>query len=280
MVPALRSVLVASLLAAAVWGRAACAAEPPADPSSLCLAAAAAAEHRHATPPGLLAVIGKVESGHRTPPTGALQPWPWTVDADGQGAYFASKTEAVAWSQQALDSRSVTYLDVGCMQIDLRSHPNAFASLDEAFDPVANTDYAARFLRQLYDGPAGGNWFTAAGFYHSQTPILAAVYREQIAAVAAGLPPPRMAFGHLAFVRLDLIGGGALRLNANRQPARAHHSFTACQIAAILGADLPRRVAGCGAARVHPRRRRVRWHPVRASRRHARLKIARLTLLR
>lgn len=241
--------LVALLLAAIAPGMAARAGEVRANPSALCMSAIAAAERHQGTPPGLLAVIAKVESGRPAPPSGALLPWPWTVDADGQGAFFATKEEAVAWSRQALDSGAVTFLDVGCMQVDLRAHPHAFASLDEAFDPVANAEYGARFLRQLHDGVAGGNWFTAVGYYHSQTPILAAVYRAAVAAVAAGLPPPHMAVGHLSTVRLDLVGGGALQINANRQPARHHRTLSACQIAAILGSDLPRRVAGCSAPR-------------------------------
>lgn len=237
-----------ALLAAPAAVQAASATHDQSDPSSLCLAAIPAAERHYDTPPGLLAVMSKVESG-RASPSGALQPWPWTVDADGEGVFFATKEQAVAWSRQALDFGSVTFLDVGCMQVDLRMHPHAFATLDEAFDPAANTEYGARFLRELHDGIAGGNWFTAIGFYHSQTPVLAALYREQVAAVGAGLPPPRMPSGHLAMMRLDLVGGGVLRINVNHQPARVHRHLSACQIAAILGSYLPRRVAGCAAPR-------------------------------
>jgi Transglycosylase SLT domain len=219
------------------------------DPSGLCLAAIAAAEHHYDVPHGLLAVMAKVESGRRAPPAGALQPWPWTIDADGQGVFFPTKAEAVAWSRQAVDSGTVTYLDVGCMQVDLRSHPNAFANLEQAFDPAANVEYGARFLRQLRDGVGAGNWFAAVGFYHSQTPAFAAEYRAQVAAVASGLPPPRMTGGHLSMVRLDLVGGGTLRINERRQPSRLHRQLSSCQIAAILGSYLPRRVAGCGTPR-------------------------------
>ncbi len=231
--------LLLALLVAPVGVRAA----SPA-PSALCLAAVQAAESHHDTPPGLLAVIAKVESGRATS-SGAVQPWPWTVDADGQGIFFATKEQAVAWSRQALDAGTVTFLDVGCMQVDLRMHPAAFRDLDQAFDPTANTEYGARFLRQLHDGVAGGNWFTAIGMYHSQTPVLAALYREQVAAVGAGLPPPRMPAGHLGSMRLDLAGGGVMRINVNRQPARVHRRLSACQVAAILGSYLPRQVAGC-----------------------------------
>lgn len=241
--------LPGALLAVAIWFAAARAdAGLPGSASDLCLAAVAAAQQHNATPPGLLAVIAKVESGRATA-SGALEPWPWTVDADGEGIFFATKDQAVAWSRQALDSGTVTFLDVGCMQVDLRMHPTAFRDLNEAFDPVANAEYGARYLRQLHDGVAGGNWFTAIGMYHSQTPELAALYRQQVAAVGAGLPRPAMPSGHLSVVRLDLAGGGVLRINIHRQPARVTRHLSACQIAAILGSYLPRRVAGCAEGR-------------------------------
>lgn len=212
------------------------------DPSALCLSAVAAAEQNQHTPPGLLAVIAKVESGRPTPPDNLLQPWPWTVDADGQGLFFATKAQAVAWTRHALAGGSVTYLDVGCMQIDLRMHPHAFRSLDEAFDPTANAEYGARYLHELHDGDAAGNWYAAIGLYHSHTPQLAEAYRAQVAAVAAGRPMPPMPSHTL---RLALVGGGILRINVFRQPARVHRVLSACQVAAILGSYLPRRVAGC-----------------------------------
>lgn len=211
-------------------------------PSALCTAAVVAAEKAEQTPPGLLLQIARVESGRPMPPTNTLQAWPWTVDADGEGIFFDTKVQAVAWTQKALASGTVTYLDVGCMQIDLRMHPHAFRNLDEAFDPMANAAYGARYLRELHDGDAGGNWYIAIGLYHSHTPELAAAYRAQVAAVASGRPMPAMP-GH--FIRLALAGGGILRINL-RQPARVHRTLTACQVAAILGPYLPRKVRGCG----------------------------------
>jgi hypothetical protein len=242
----LAALLVAGLIVAPEAGDAAPPGKSRDDPANPCLAATVAAEQHSAVPQGLLAVIAKVESGR--PTSGTLQPWPWTVDADGQGIFFPTKAEAVAWSRQVLDAGTVTYLDVGCMQVNLKYHPNAFANLEQAFDPVANVEYAGRFLRQLHDGAAAGNWFAAVGFYHSQTPAYAAEYRAQVAAIGAGLPPPRITRGHLSMVRLDLVGGGTLRLNERRQPGRLRRQLSSCQIAAILGSYLPRRVAGCGAS--------------------------------
>jgi len=202
--------------------------------SALCLAAIQSAEQRHETPPGLLATIAKVESGR--PAAGGLQPWPWTIDADGQSLYFDTKEQAVAWAQQAM-ARGVGYIDVGCMQIDLPMHPAAFRSLDEAFDPALNVNYAARFLRELHAGPAGGNWFTAIGMYHSRTPDLAAAYRQAVAAVGAGLPIPAMGAGtsRLRVLRVALAGGGVARINIGRQPSRVRRHLSACEVAAVLG---------------------------------------------
>jgi hypothetical protein len=213
-----------------------------------CLAAVAAAEQAHRTPPGLLATIAKVESGRPAAGLG-LQPWPWTIDADGQSLFFDNKDAAIAWARQAT-AKGVGYIDVGCMQVDLPMHPAAFRSLEDAFDPGANADYAARFLRELHDGPAGGNWFTAIGMYHSRTPDLAASYREAVAAVGAGRPIPVVGAGstRLRFLRVALAGGGSARINVGRQPSRINRHVTACQVAQVLGPFLRSPSATCGKA--------------------------------
>jgi hypothetical protein len=81
-------------------------------------------------------------------------------------------------------------IDIGCGQVNLMHHPTAFDSLEEAFDPVTNADYAGRFLRQLRDTSAGGNWMTAVRYYHSQIPDLADAYRQQVQAALSGGPGP------------------------------------------------------------------------------------------
>jgi hypothetical protein len=156
-----------------------------ASPGATCRAAITAAEQRYGIPTGLLLAIGVVESGRRDDATGARQPWPWTINAEGEGRYFDSKAQAVAWARAA-QAGGVRSIDTGCMQVNLKHHPDAFPSLEQAFDPVANADYAARFLRELREGPAGGNWMRAVGFYHSQTPELADPYRQQVQAALGG----------------------------------------------------------------------------------------------
>lgn len=223
--------------------------------SDACSAAISAAEARHATLPGLLAAIAKAESGRPIPPRKGLQPWPWAINADGGAYYFESKAAAVAWTEQAL-LRGVRQIDVGCMQVNLQSHPGAFADIDQAFDPAANADYAARFLNALR-ADAGGNWYDAVGYYHSRTPVLAADYRERVAAIAQGRAPPP-GLGAPLYVRairqgtlrIPLAGGGVLRINLRRQPSRTGRRMSACQVASVLGDFMPARArARCYAAR-------------------------------
>lgn len=232
-------------------------AEAPADlqgwaaqQSALCAEAIAAAERKWEIPTGLLLTMAKVESGRPLPPAGRLGPWPWTTDADAQGAFYDSKAGAIEGVRAAL-ARGARYVDVGCVQVNLQYHPSAFRNLDEAFDPVMNADYAGRYLRGLRDGAAGGNWYVAVGYYHSQTPERAALYRERVTAVAEGRPMPRGMEVPLfqraiqrGSIRLQLAGGGML-LVVRRQPSLRPQRRSPCEIARVLGDYLASKPRGC-----------------------------------
>lgn len=223
--------------------------------SQRCTTAIALAERRHETLPGLLSAIARAESGRPIPPLPGLQPWPWAVNADGAAMYFASKAAAVAWTGLALE-RGARQLDVGCMQINLQSHPAAFASLDQAFEPASNADYAARFLR-LLQADAGGNWYVATGWYHSRTPGLGEAYRQRVAAIADGrIPavslgvPLYMRAIQQGSLRIALPGGGVMRINLGRQPSlRPKRARSACEVAAVLGSYMPDRARSACAGR-------------------------------
>ena len=161
------------------------AAAPGGGGSGLCRAAIAAAEREARVLPRLMSAMGRVESGRRDPATGTYDPWPWTINAEGRGSFFPTRAAAVA-AVRELQAQGVRSIDVGCMQINLRHHPNAFASLEEAFDPLSNARYAARFLSELH--ATRGDWMLAAAHYHSQTPELAAAYRARVASALAAEP--------------------------------------------------------------------------------------------
>ena len=151
--------------------------------ASECGDAASAAESEAGLPPGLLRAIGRVETGRFNPATGQTEPWPWSTNMNGTGHYFASKAEAMAWTQDQLD-RGQGSIDVGCFQINLHHHPDAFANLTEAFDPGANARYAAQFLTSLYR--RAGGWQLAAAYYHSMDPFFGTPYGERVFGLMGG----------------------------------------------------------------------------------------------
>ena len=150
-----------------------------ADPSAACERAAAAAEQAHGLPPGILTAIGRVESGRRDPLTNGIRPWPWTIDAEGTGAVFPTREAATA-ALEALQKAGMRSIDVGCFQVNLQQHPQAFATLADGFDPDRNADYAARFLAELQQ--RSGNWPDAVMAYHSATPSRGIPYRDRVLA--------------------------------------------------------------------------------------------------
>jgi hypothetical protein len=152
----------------------------PTSQGLLCRSAMAMAEKSNGIPPHLLAAIAHVESGRRDPQTGAVHPWPWSANAEGQGFFYESKAEAVA-AVRAMQARGIQSIDVGCGQINLMHHPTAFPSLEVAFDPMANANYAARFLKELFGQT--GDWTKATAMYHSATPEIGAEYQHRVMAV-------------------------------------------------------------------------------------------------
>ena len=117
-------------------------------------------------PTHLLAAIASVESGRWNEELNMSLPWPWTINVEGKGYYLSSKAEAVSRVKELL-KKGVRSIDVGCMQVNLKHHPRAFATLDQAFDPQYNVAYAAKFLRSNYEET--NSWTRAAAAYHSRT---------------------------------------------------------------------------------------------------------------
>src|ERR1700742_324258 len=96
-------------------------------PGLVCRQAIRAAARAANIPTQLMAAIAHVESG-RPDGQGGVHPWPWTINAEGEGHFYPTKAAAIA-AAQAMQARGVRSMDVGCMQVNLMHHPNAFASL-------------------------------------------------------------------------------------------------------------------------------------------------------
>jgi hypothetical protein len=207
--------LLAVTAPAAVWAGAldlprpaAVRAAEMADPATLCETAITTAEFNARLPPRLLGAIGTTESGRIAVASGRVRPWPWTINAEGEGQFFGTRVKAIA-AVTALRARGVQSIDVGCLQVNLMYHPKAFANLEDAFDPRVNAAYAARFLNALYADSR--DWAHAVAAYHSETPALGDAYRALVMArwqngdLRATVVPVSTPYGD--FVRRDVAYG-------------------------------------------------------------------------
>jgi hypothetical protein len=174
----LRGALVVACVIAGLTG-----ARAQVEPS--CERAGEAAEAGFGLPPGLLVAIGRVESGRWDDARRQIVAWPWSADIDGQPHRYASAEAAVRDVRAQRDAGGHS-IDVGCFQINLGWHPGAFASLEQAFDPVSNATYAASFLRSL--NARLGSWPAAVAAYHSANPEQGIPYRDRVMAAWSAAP--------------------------------------------------------------------------------------------
>jgi soluble lytic murein transglycosylase-like protein len=146
-------------------------------PWTLCRDATAEAERARDLPPHLLTAIAQTESGRWHAGSSESLAWPWTVMAEGEGRFLPSKAAAIQTVRE-LQARGISNIDVGCMQVNLHHHPDAFATLETAFDPAANVAYAADFLVALREDAR--SWTRAVGQYHSREAIRGNGYRAKV----------------------------------------------------------------------------------------------------
>jgi hypothetical protein len=145
---------------------------------SLCAAQTLSQNQEEGFPEHMLTAISLVESGRWDKDLKARIAWPWTVTSGGKGSFYPTKVAALE-AVRALQAKGVRNIDVGCMQVNLRYHGDAFAGgVAEAMDPAANVAYAVNFLKRLYKEM--GNWPEAVTAYHSKTPEYAERYAKKI----------------------------------------------------------------------------------------------------
>lgn len=141
----------------------------------LCTNAILMAERSTRIPDQFLVAMARVESGRHI--NGEIVPWPWTVNAQGKGYVYDNKRQAIE-AVRAFQAQGIRSIDVGCMQVNLQQHADAFPSLEAAFDPSTNAMFAARFLTDLFSRT--GSWPRAAAAYHSFTPNIGSAYQWKV----------------------------------------------------------------------------------------------------
>jgi soluble lytic murein transglycosylase-like protein len=139
-------------------------------------------ENRYNLPKDILHSISLQETGksHSRHKIGVV--WPWTINVEGKGFHFKTKKEAIRFVKDQM-AEGKSSIDVGCMQINLKYHPDAFTSLDQAFSPRQNIAYAAELLKDHYS--RHGNWDKAIGQYHSGTEDRAKIYQASVSKISS-----------------------------------------------------------------------------------------------
>ncbi len=145
--------------------------------TALCVEAVADVEGRLGIPAQLLSAISIAESGRWDAVRRISVSWPWAIYAQGRPYYPPDKRSAIA-KVRSIMARGVRNIDVGCLQINLYYHPDAFDSLDQAFDPSANAAYAGNLLLRLRN--THRSWSRAIAFYHSSTRKFAIPYLRRV----------------------------------------------------------------------------------------------------
>ncbi|WP_169567933.1 hypothetical protein [Sneathiella limimaris] len=142
-----------------------------------CRNATEAMEKKFKLPKRLLNAISLTETGRWHKASREIIAWPWTVYSEGRGRYLPNKEAAIA-EVQKLRAKGVKNIDVGCMQVNLYWHPEAFDNLEDAFDPKINANYAGSLLKKLQREHR--SWTTAVAYYHSQTRKYYIPYRKKV----------------------------------------------------------------------------------------------------
>jgi soluble lytic murein transglycosylase-like protein len=146
------------------------------DPHLLCLATSHYYEKKYGIPEGLLKSISIVESGRWNKKHNLTLAWPWVLNVEGEGKFFNSYEEAATFLRKALSKGN--NVDIGCHQVNWRSHGQYFNKPEELLNPQKNAAYAAYFLKQKFH--ASQDWNKAIAHYHSQTPQFGSEYLKKV----------------------------------------------------------------------------------------------------
>ncbi len=122
-------------------------------------------------PIDILYKIARLESGRYV--DGQFVSWPWSLNNAGE-SYFLDNFEESLEALVSLRDSGETNVDIGCMQLNLRWHGNAFDELSAMLSPLGNVAYASSYLEKLF--AETGSWEQAIKYYHSRNSKFNEVY--------------------------------------------------------------------------------------------------------
>ena len=119
-------------------------------------------------PSSLLLAISFVESGFH----------PYVLNHEGESLSFSAPGEALGYIETQI-TQGNTNIDIGCMQVNWRSHQDKFERPRDLLIPTTNIRYSAKFLKALYEEL--GTWAKAVAAYHSRNKTKSKPYLIKIA---------------------------------------------------------------------------------------------------
>jgi hypothetical protein len=146
-------------------------------PRDVCHQSITEAEKQKDIPQDLLTAIALVEAGRWQGTEKNPLIWPWSLTVNGKGHFYETPELAIN-AAETFFAHGISNIDIGCMQINVRYHKNAFSDLAEMFDPIYNTAYAANFLVSLKKDL--GTWSHAVEGYHSRKQEFGQPYGKKV----------------------------------------------------------------------------------------------------
>ena len=124
-------------------------------------------EQKYKLMPRLLLAVAKHESRLN----------PYALNIQGTSICPKTKEEALNLINQAL-SQGITNIDIGISQINYYWHAKNFETVEHMLDFNTNLEYAAKFLKSLYE--THGSWNEALRRYHSNNPVKHNQYAKKV----------------------------------------------------------------------------------------------------
>ena len=92
--------------------------------------------------------------------------WPWSLNISGESFFFKNEKDLLVLLEKKIKSQK--NIDIGCMQISYKYHNKNFKSIEEISDPKKNIEWAALYLKKLFN--KHNSWNKAIAKYHSSNP--------------------------------------------------------------------------------------------------------------
>lgn len=117
--------------------------------------------------------IALAESGYRT--SGIYNPWPWTLNIEGEPYRFDTAVDAVAVLRDAIAQGK--HADIGIMQVNSLWHAHRVAALSDLLHPHTSLHVGAMIL--VEQRRRSQSWWEAVGRYHAPGRDAASLQRAQ-----------------------------------------------------------------------------------------------------